>query len=57
MKKNIDGDQIMFCKKHVKIDKDFRLYVVCNQLRPKFDVHITNYVTVINFAINLESLT
>ena len=47
---------IQFNRKHYTFDKSFNLFVVCNKIDPHFDVDVTNYVTLINFTINFESL-
>jgi len=47
---------INFCRKQYKYDKNFSLYVVSTHAKPNFDINITNHITLVNFAINLENL-
>ena len=46
-----------FCRKNYKFEKNFNVIVQCVSPKPQFDVNITNYITLVNFSINLESLT
>lgn len=61
MRKKINnyGGQNLLCfqRKNYKFDPNFNLIVACMSQRPKFDVNITNYITLVNFSINVESLT
>ena len=47
---------VNFCRKQYKLDKNFRLYVFSTELNPRFDVNITNHITLINFSVNIENL-
>ena len=48
--------RITFCRKQYKYDKNFRLFVVCSEPEPHFDVNVSNHVCILNFSVNLESL-
>lgn len=49
-------DMINFNRKSYKHDRAFRLFVVVSDVRPRYDVNITNHITMVNFSTNTENL-
>jgi len=47
---------INFCRKQVRYNKEFKLYVVSHHARPSFDVNVTNHITLVNFCMSLDNL-
>lgn len=47
---------INFNRKSYKHDASFRLFVVVSDVRPRYDVNITNHITMVNFSTNTENL-
>ena len=49
-------DMVNFNRKSYKHDRAFRLFVVVSDVRPRYDVNITNHITMVNFSTNTENL-
>ncbi len=52
-----DTQVIKFCRKQFTLGEGFRLILLTNLVKPRFDVNLTNYVTVVNFAVSVEGLS
>jgi len=48
---------IKFCRKQLKLDKGFSLFLITNLAKPHFDVNLTNYSTLVNFCTTVEGLS
>ena len=52
-----DTQVIKFCRKQLTLGEGFRLILLTNLVKPRFDVNLTNYATVVNFAVSVEGLS
>ena len=48
---------IKFCRRPLKYDENFDLYVLTNLSKPNYDCNITNHVCQVNFYVTVEGLT
>lgn len=48
---------IKFCRRPLKYDENFDLYVLTNLSKPLYDCNITNHVCQVNFYVTVEGLT
>lgn len=48
---------IKFCRRQLKFDPNFTLFLVTNLTAPHLDANITNHVQMINFVTSVEALT
>jgi len=48
---------IKFCRRQLKYDPNFMLFLVTNMSVPNLDSNITNHVQTINFVTSVEALT
>lgn len=52
-----DTRMIKFCRKQLKLDPGFGLFLMTSLPKPHLDVNLTNYSTLINFFITQEGLS
>lgn len=53
------GNQKMlkFCRRPMKYEPSFDLYLLTNLSKPHYDCNITNHVCMVNFFVTVEGLT
>ena len=48
---------LKFCRRPLKYNEDFDLFILTNLSKPHYDCNITNYVCIVNFFVTVEGLT
>ena len=48
---------LKFCRRPLKYDPNFDLFLLTNLSKPHYDCNITNHVCIVNFFVTVEGLT